>query len=393
MLNAEIIRPDALSREDRAVWQVLRADIPVFASPLLGPDFAQAVGDVRRDTAVAVFRRDGKAVGFLAHHRRPNGLARPIGSPFSDYHALIAGPGLDGAEALRLAGLKEYRFAALIDPHGAFAAGKTSADEGHSIVMAAPDRPVIAQAGADYLEVLRAGSPKRFKNVRRLDHKLDREAGPLALRAPDQDPATFEAMFAWKREQFARTGLHDVFAPAWTRRLMRALFERREGPLQGLMITMTADARPAVCHFGVREGEHFHPWIAAQDPALGAYSPGQTFLWRAIEAMPAMGLRVYDLAAGHDHYKTPFCSHTTPLSEGALRVAPGLESGAWRLAESALGAQGVGRLRRRMDQIASVELTLAGRVKGLVHAVAARARRDETRPPESAPPESVLVEA
>ncbi len=381
MLTAEIIRPDALAPKDRAAWQGLRTMTPAFASPLLGPDFAEAVGAVRSDAAVAVFRKDGRAVGFLAHHRRPNGLARPIGSPFSDYHALVAGPDLKAGDALRLAGLREYRFAALIDPYGAFNSAATGKDEGHAIVVDGSS----PAAGADYLEALRAGSPKRFKNVRRLDHKLEREVGAIALRAPDHDPATFEAMFVWKREQFVRTGLHDVFAPVWTRRLMRALFERREGPLQGLMITMTVANKPAVMHFGVREGAHFHPWIASQDPPLAAWSPGQTFLWRAIDAMPQMGLKVYDLAAGHDHYKTPFASNAIPLSEGALRLAPGLEGGAWRLAERALGAQGAGRLRRRMDQIASVELTLAGRVKGLVHAVAARARREETRRADPVP--------
>jgi CelD/BcsL family acetyltransferase involved in cellulose biosynthesis len=383
VLNAEIIRPDALTREDRAAWQGLRATSPAFASPLLGPDFAEAVGAARSDAAVAVFRRDGRAVGFLAHHRRPNGLARPIGSPFSDYHALIAEPDLTGEEALRLAGLREYRFSALVDPHAALASATVGEDEGHAIVLGAAS----PTAGADYLEGLRAGSPKRFKNVRRLDHKLEREMGAIAVRAPDHDPAVFDAMFAWKREQFLRTGLHDVFAPAWTRRLMRALFERREGPLQGLMITMTVAGQPAVMHFGVREADRFHPWIAAQDTALAAFSPGQTFLWRAIEAMPDMGLNVYDLAAGHDHYKTPFANVAIPIGEGALRLVPGLEGEAWRLAESALGANGAGRLRRRMDQIASVELTLGGRVKGMVHALASRSRRDQTRPAEPPPVE------
>ena len=389
MLTADIIRPDALTPQDRAAWMGLRAATPAFASPLLGPDFAEAVGAVRSDAAVAVFRKHGRAIGFLAHHRRPNGLARPIGSPFSDYHALIAGPDLEASQALRLAGLREYRFAALIDPWGAFPTANTRSDQGHTIVLGSRGE----SAGADYLEALRAGSPKRFKNVRRLDHKLERELGPVALVSPDHDPAAFDAMFAWKRAQFARTGLHDVFAPAWTQRLMRSLFQRREGPLQGLMITMTVAGGPVVMHFGVREGERFHPWIASHDPALAAFSPGQTFLWRAIEAMPSMGLKVYDLAAGHDHYKTPFASDKVPLLDGALRLAPGLEGSAWRLAESALGVSGAGRLRRRMDQIASVELTLAGRVKGLVHAVANRARRDESRPPEAAPPETVLVEA
>src|ERR1700748_1274539 len=115
MLSAETVRPADLTARDRAAWMGLRASAEVFQSPLLGPDFAEMVGRVRADAAVAVIRRGGKAIGFLPHHRRPRGLPRPIGAPFSDYHALVAEPGLDGAEALKLAGLREYRFSALLD--------------------------------------------------------------------------------------------------------------------------------------------------------------------------------------------------------------------------------------------------------------------------------------
>ncbi|MDP9102724.1 MAG: GNAT family N-acetyltransferase [Pseudomonadota bacterium] len=375
MLTAETVRPQDLTAKDCAAWSALRGSAEAFQNPLLSPEFAEAVAKVRPDVAVAVIRRDGKAVGFLAHHRRPGGLARPIGAPFSDYHGLVAEPGLDGVQALRLAGLREYRFTALVDPHGAFGAAEQSADDAYAIAIGAGDT-----AGVDHMEALRAASPKRFKNVRRLDHKLEREVGPVELVAPDQDRATFETMFAWKREQFARTGLTDVFAPAWTRQLMTNLLQTREGRLRGMMITLQVAGKPVVMHFGVREGERFHPWIAAQDEALAAYSPGQIFLWRAVEAMPSLGLRWYDLAAGHDHYKTPYASRTVPIAEGQVRTAPGMEAEVWRLAETALGVGGVARVRRRLDQIASVELTLNGRLRGLAQAVATRAKREAARP-------------
>jgi hypothetical protein len=57
----------------------------------------------------------------------------------------------------------------------------------------------------------------------------------------------------------------------------------------------------------------------------------------------------------------------------AGRVAGSVE-GAWALA-GGNGAGPVARLRRRMDIIASTELTMGGRVKGLVEAVAAQGRR------------------
>ncbi len=377
MLTAETVRPSDLGPRDLAAWAALRDSAEAFQSPLLGPDFARAVGRVRSDAAVAVIRRDGRAIGFLPHHRRPGGLARPIGAPLSDYHALIAEPGLSGLEAMRLGGLREYRFSGLIDPHGAFprASGSTALVDAHAIAIGPG-----ADAGAEHLETLRSASAKRFKNLRRIDHKLEREMGPVALVGPDRDPAVFAALMSWKRAQFRRTGLTDVFAAEWIHRLVRRLFDDGEGRLSGLMITLQVSGRPAAAHFGVREGDRYHPWIASHDPALDAYSPGQVFLWRAIEAMPALGLRWYDLAAGHDHYKIPYASRTLQLAEGRLRTVPGLDAEAWRLAETVFGVGGVSRARRRLDQIAAVELTFEGRLRSMVEAVATHGRREASRP-------------
>ena len=95
--------------------------------------------------------------------------------------------------------------------------------------------------------------------------------------------------------------------------------------------------------------------------------------------MPALGLTAYDLAPSHAHYKAPFCLDRSPVIEGmasaatpAGRLRQGTE-GAWVLAGQA--APAVGRLRRRMDHIAAVELSMGGRIKGLIGAVAAQGRR------------------
>ena len=370
MLTSETIRPGDLTLRDRSAWLAIRAAHPPLQSPLLGPDFAIAVGRVRSDAAVAVFRRDGAAVGFLAHHRRPGGLARPIGAPFSDYHALVAGPDLSAEHALRLAGIREYRFTGLVN-EPAVSRDCAKADSYAVELGTEPD------AGGAYLEALRAGSAKRFKNLRRLSHKLEREIGPPRLIAPDRANDNFDLLFRWKHEQFARSGLTDVFAAPWAGALMRTLFENGERDLSGLMITLMAGDRPAAIHFGIREGHRYHPWAAAHDEALNVYSPGQLFLWSTIRAMPSLGLHWYDLAGGHDHYKLPFANRTVQTLEGRI----GNARDGWGLMERALGPRAA-RLRRRVDQIAAVELTLPGRVGALAHAVAMSRRREATRAPD-----------
>lgn len=370
MLRAETIHPKELSALDAAAWRALCAGRAAYASPLLGPDFAQAVGAVRDDARVTLWRDGGRLAGVLAHHRRPGAFARPIGAPLSDYHAVVSEGPLDLGEALESAGLHAYRYTSLIDPWAEVAPARGQ------------DAFVIALEGSAeaYLEALRTASPKRFKNFRRLDHKLERDVGPLRVVAPDRSSAAFEALIAWKRQQIERTGVHDFLGPDWSRRLMREMLERMEGEFQGLMVCLYAGDRLVGGHFGPRLGQVFHPWIASMDPELAAWSPGQVFLSRAIAAMPALGLSTYDLGPGHDHYKRPFALNTVKVREGvatafgpAGRTAQIFES-AWAWAGARRGGA-VERLRRRLDIIATVELSLPARARALAAAVASQGRR------------------
>lgn len=371
MLSAETFHPSDLSETDISTWRRLCASRPEFANPLLGPDFALAVGKVRPDARVTVWRWPGRTAGFLAYHRRPGSYARPIGAPLSDYHGLVAEQGLDADEAMAVACLSVYRFTGLTDPNRAFAGGVVQRE---SFVI---ELETTAEA---YLEALRAASPKRFKNYRRLDHKLDREVGELSIRGADRDQAAFDTLLRWKREQLARTGAHGFLNADWTQGLLQSLFERQEGDFQGLMVNLYAGDRLVAGHFGVRQGGVYHPWIASTDPELAAWSPGQVFLGRAIAAMPEMGLTTYDLGPGHEHYKRPYALTTRMIGEG-VATAANLGGRAAQVSEQAWSLAGghgqgpVGKLRRRLDIIASSELSFAGRARGLAQAIGARVRR------------------
>jgi CelD/BcsL family acetyltransferase involved in cellulose biosynthesis len=373
MLDVETLHPRDLAQADVGTWREMAAAEPAFASPLLGPDFARAVGAVRDDARVAVIRRGGQTLGFLPHHRRPGAMARAIGSPLSDYHGLVsrADAGLDAAEVLRAADLTAYRYTGLIDPHGVF--GQTAQKTAH----------VISLNGADaeaYLEAVRAASPKKIKNWRRLDSKLEREMGTIELVAADRSREAFDQLIAWKREQLERTGVHDFLRPAWVQGLLLDLFQKQTGPFKGLMINLYAGGQLVAGHFGVRLDGVYHPWIASTNPAYGEWSPGQIFFMRAIAAMPGLGLHHYDLGPGHDHYKGAYALSQVQIGDGtatastmAGRMAHSLD-GVMALAGSR-GAGPVGRLTRRMDAISSVELTLGGRMRGLVDAFANQAQR------------------
>lgn len=369
-LHVEIKRPEALSGPDVAAWAAMQEAQPAFSNPLFGHAFSLAVAKVRVDVQVAVFRRGARAVGFLAHHRRPGGFARPIGAPFSDYQGIVSNGdiGVTGAEALRLAGLGAMRFNGLVDPYGQFEAQVGDSQDAYAIELSGDPE--------SYLEAIRAASPKKFKNYRRLEHRMEREIGELRFVAGDRSQAAFDALLAWKSEQFRRTGVQDVLRPLWVQTMMQNLFEAENG----LMVSLYAGETLVAGHFGVRQGAVFHPWIASANPDFAAMSPGQAFLGHAIAAMPGMGLEVYDLGPGHAHYKQPYASTKRELGAGLVvasgargRMA-GAREGAWSL--GGLGKVGaVDKVRRRLDHIAAVDPTAAGRIRGFVEAVSGTAKR------------------
>jgi len=370
-LAADVMRPAQLDVADVAVWRAMQAAEPAFASPLMGPDFAQAVGAVRDDARVAVFRQDGATVGFLAFHQRPSGFARPIGAPFCDYHALVSDgrASFDAGEALAAAGLGRLRLTGLVDPFGQFADAVTERTTAHRIVL--------ADTAETYLEALRVGSQNRFKNHRRYRRAMAKDLGPVRLVAHDAEPAPFEQLLAWKQRQIAETGLHDFLGADWAQGLMARLHQTRGGAFEGLMISLYAGERLVAAHFGVRLGDWFHPWIGAVDPALKAYSPGLVHQIEAIGAMAELGLRTYDLGASNDHWKRMFAFDQVTVGAG-MATASSIAGRIARSCEPVWRTPGAGRLRRRLDQINAVELTLGGRLQGAVHAAlrGAGRRRD-----------------
>jgi CelD/BcsL family acetyltransferase involved in cellulose biosynthesis len=373
-VQAEVLRPDALDSSDIAAWRLMQAAEPAFGSPLLGPDFARAVGAARPDARVAVFRRDDAAVGFLAYHKRPGGFARPIGAPFCDYHGMVGVRGVPilAPEALRAAGVSALRLNGLIDPNGAFDGAVEARGWAHRIVLEGDS--------SDYFDALWRDHPGRRKNYRRYRRALEREAGPLRLVADDRDPAAFDQVLAWKRDQFRRTGLHDFLAVPWARALMRGLFEARTERFGGQLVSLYAGERLVAAHFGVRQDGWFHPWIGAFDIALKAHSPGMVHQVEAIGAMTGAGLHTYDLGPGEDHWKRQFTDRGSWIGSG-LAVAPNV-AGAFALSSDRLwslpasAAPVLGRVRNRLDQIAALELTLARRMQGAAQAIGAHRRRN-----------------
>jgi CelD/BcsL family acetyltransferase involved in cellulose biosynthesis len=399
--TVDIVHPCALTPEDLDAWRRLQDATPAFGSPLLGPEFAQAVGAVRRDAKVAIWRdADGGAFAFLAYHRRPQGFARPIGAPFCDYHGLVSA----GDSALRpetilaATGLKAFRASGLIDPLGVFAGEPLAREPAHRIVLRDSQHDIEAglprsDPGLAHLNGLKASSANRFKNFRRYSKRLEQAFGPVQLVAQDLDPAAFERLLDWKRKQLDRTGLHDFLRPAWVESLMARLFqspgaadrsEASDRRFGGLMISLYAGDLHVAGHFGVRLGGWYHPWIGATAPNLEAHGAGFVHQWKAVEAMGQLGLHTYDLGPGSNHWKRLFTADAVEVAAGLI-TAPTLQGRLARAGERLwttppLDQVGLAvRLRNRLDQIAAIETAWTGRARGLLDMAAAFERRALSR--------------
>jgi CelD/BcsL family acetyltransferase involved in cellulose biosynthesis len=377
MYQAETIRPGELNARDRQDWIGLLS-AGSLRSPLFHPDFALVVGRQRADARLLLVRdRQGLAAVF-AHHRRPDGFARPIGSVFSDLHAVPMRPGLGlrMPDLLRMAGVKAFRFAALAD------AGSVRFDpaHGHHTTLAA----VVTGDPADFLAQRTREHPKKFKSFRRLARKLETEQGPVRLTISRQT-SDLATLLEWKREQFRASGRHDVLSPAWARSLMKRLLEKDGRDVKGRLIVLEAGGRMIAAEFGPCWGGVFHPWLAAYAPDWRAYSPGHLLVMKLIEAMPELGLERYEMGPGCADYKKYFASERTPVHAGTIH-APGLQGrlghhgervwrGGLRLCGNRIEALAA-RAQRRMDVIAAAETNAFSRLMGVTRAAGAMLRND-----------------
>lgn len=381
-MRVRAIHPKELGASEARAWDALRAEGGCYGSPYFHPRFTQIVGQSRQDARVLVIEADGAIVGFWPLHRRPDGFGRPIGQPFSDQNGPILGRGAPPlGQILRASGLWGAAFTAA----PASVAGLQTFSQG------AAESGMIALQRADGStpDPLRGKTGSHFKSLRRRERRAIETYGRVDTRWGEDQTDAMALLMAWKHTQFLRTGLFDVFKPAWVRAVIDQLFSEQDGAFRGVLSTLRFGETPVAMEFGLLDGGHLHSWIAAYDPAYGHLSPGHLLLTALIDDGPTRGLSVIELGMGADYYKKNYITHGLPLVRGLVRAQT--VSGAvrslplrlWTATEDAK-IRGVSdlfaRTRRRIDNIVSAELSLGGRLRGMVQAVAA------VRPaPEPAP--------
>ena len=255
-LQVEIVEAEALDGAAVALWRAWTAENPDLASPYFRWDYAQIASRVCPGAAIAVFRRDGRIVGFFPHQRR-GGALQPLGAPMNDYHGVIAPAG----ETITLEDVARLLKARRLNVPGWIGAGE--AGQTRQTVQAA-----MPEDGYDawYAE-RRTTYGKYFKDKERARRSLEAELGPVRVERGLRDPALLNQLIDLKAAQYRRSGLHDIFACGWTRDLLHALMAERREDFGASMAAMHAGDKLVAVEFSLHAGRHYHFWFPVYEPA------------------------------------------------------------------------------------------------------------------------------
>lgn len=364
-LKVEIIRTEALDAAGIALWREWTATNPALSSPYFRWDYTEIAGRVCPGAALAMFRRDGRVVGFFPFQRRGRAV-QPLGAPMNDYHGVIA----PAEETISLEAVARLLKASRFSVAGWIGAGETGCAR-QTVQVAMPD-----SGYDDWYAERRATYGKFFKDKERARRSLEAELGSVRVERGLRDPAMLDHLIALKAAQYRRSGLHDIFACGWTRDLLQALMADPRPDFGGSLAAMHAGDELVALEFSLHAGRHYHFWFPVYEPALARCSPGILLSMDTMRQATAKGFRMFDFGFEGETYKKYFVNARQTVRE-AIVVRPGLVQALGDLTASAL-SRGGGRgealrtsLRRRWSTIEACEPTPVGQVRGA--AVAARA--------------------
>ena len=316
-----------LSEEQRSAWDAAVRGGVTLDSPYFTRAYCEAVDAAKGGVEVVAVSEGGRTVALLPLER--DGRAGyPVGRVLNDYQAVIAADDAvyDPAEMLAAAGLKSLHLDHLLASQAAFADYHERAD----------CSPYLSVAGGEeaYLKTVGKSGRNLYRTAQRKARKMEREVGPLSLTFQDPDPAALDALYEWKGQQYADTGLPNVLEADWTHDLFGRLLASEDDDCRGVLTTLRAGDRLAAVHMGMTSGGVYHWWFPTYCEELSAYSPGMALLAGLVERAEEFGVAKIDLGKGMADYKRRLMSGGVPLAE-AIVQRPGVARSARRAATAA----------------------------------------------------------
>jgi CelD/BcsL family acetyltransferase involved in cellulose biosynthesis len=369
-LSAEIVTPGELTPEETGLWMAFIQADPRYASPYFHPAFTRVAGEVAPGAAVALIHKGGEIVGFLPHQRRGTRV-QPIGAPLNDCHGVIARPGFAPA-------LQELPL--LLRAANVAVNGWTGDGAGEGIIGRTTLQADLSGGWAAYDAERRDAWRKYFRDKDRARRSLERDHGALTVTFDGVDPGALSRLIALKRNQYNRSGRHDIFACGWTTDLLKALALAGGPGFGARLAVLQAGGHPIAYEYGMFAGDHYHFWLPAYEAGTARYSPGILLSLETMRMGADEGFRLFDYGFAGESYKKYACNREQTVLEGVVHT-PGFSSaigaalamvgaGPALAAGAALGRAPFGlSVRRRWAAIDACETTLTGRVRGVAAAV------------------------
>lgn len=318
-MKIEVLRPRDLTDGQIARWMALQSADPVFDSPFLSPQWAQAIeraqmrpGHDDPGIRVAVLGDGDEADGFFAA-RVGAFSAIPAGAPMSDYQAVVCRPGLeiDPQALVRALGVARLDFNHMLKSQTAF----TPYVRGHEQSWI-----IDVSAGYPAYEIQTHERSSVLKDTARKRRRVEREIGPCRFTAMSRSRSDFERLIDLKRIQMKNTRQTDVLGVGWTQRLLEDLFERQDPDFGGALFTLHVADRLAAVHFHLRSRGTIHGWLIAHTPEFERYSPGILLFQDILRWMDGGPYHQLDLGCGGYRFKRELSNVQQGIGHGFVGI-------------------------------------------------------------------------
>lgn len=356
--TVDLTIPAQLTEADRRQWSQWLAINPVLNSPYCELSYIEALFAVVPQARLARISRQGRTLAFLPFQLRGR-VAQPLGAPLTDFHGLITAPDarIDLRTVLRALDLHRFEVSGWLGHNTTFSAGE------------ARERLYADVSGGfdAYYADQRAAQKKFFRNAERCRRNLDAAYAGLSFDWQAVTPDIIDWVIARKRDQYNRTGLHDVFACGWTREVLHTLAHRKSSDLRLMAGVYRNGTDVIAAEIGLSTPQDLHLWFPAYDRSAARHSPGILLSLDIMRAAAAEGIRRVDFGCADEPYKLSMTTHKSACYSGYV------------LREKTFGLPAAldPYLKPRLMIIRACEVHLGGQVRAgwqLARRVAARTR-------------------
>ena len=350
--HVELIKWSELRAGSRDNWESIREGRHEYRTPFFSTAFCHAVHSARGDVSVAVLRSGDREVGYLPFHQIGR-VAVPAGRYFNDAHNVIIQPEakLDWLWMLQQCNLKSYDFHALVPlqrpeeqppeeqppeeqgpeeqgpeqqgPEQQRPGGENQIDRMNAAMnqfAQGTTESFSAEIGTDSAAFLRQ-LEKDHKTIRKQEQKtrkLAREVGPVTLEFDCRDTDLLRQTILWKRQQYRRTNILDLFTPEWTRSLVENLHSGSGPETRGILSVLRAGDEVVAAHYGMIENDLLHYWFPTYNVEYSRYSPGTALFKEIVRTASEQKVTCIDMGYGEQPYKRKQTDTITTVSYGCV---------------------------------------------------------------------------